>query len=79
MDQESIVTDIEQRAWRIGVSIDAVCRKAGVAPSTFSRWKPTEKNPEPISATLRSIGKMYDALALIESERPRPRRAKVAA
>lgn len=77
MNQESIVADIEHRAWCLGVSIEALCRKAGVAPSTFSRWKPSEKNPAPTSPTLHSIGKLYDALDQLEKT-SRPRR-KVAA
>ncbi len=77
MNQESIVADIEQRAWRIGVTIDALCRKADVAPSTFSRWKPSERNPQPTSATLHSIGKLYDALD--QFEKTSRRRRKVAA
>lgn len=76
MDQESIVADIERRAFAAGVSIAALCRKAGVNPTTFSRWKPSERNPNPTSATLRAIEKLYDELAYFESRaRRRGRKA----
>ncbi len=78
MDQESVIADIEDRAWRVGVSMNQVCLRAGVNPTTFSRWKRSERNPEPIGATLRSIGKLYDALAAIEAEATRTRRTRKA-
>jgi len=36
MNQESIIADIEERAWRVGISINALCKRADVhlrAPS----------------------------------------------
>lgn len=75
MNQDQIIADIEDRAWRVGTSINALCRRAGVHPTTFSRWKRSERNPEPIGATLQSIGKLYDALTELESGRRRRRRA----
>lgn len=77
MDQETVIADIEERAFFAGVSINALCRQAGVHPTTFSRWKRSERNPEPIGATLHSIGKLYDALVVIEAKGRR--RRKVAA
>ncbi len=76
MNQQTIIAEIEARAWSVGVSIGALCRQAGVHPTTFSRWKKSERNPEPIGATLHSIGKLYDALAICEAKgRRRARRA----
>ena len=76
MNQETIIADIEARAWSVGVSIGTLCREAGVHPTTFSRWKKSERNPEPIGATLHSIGKLYDALEALErGRRRRSRRA----
>ncbi|MEA3264928.1 MAG: hypothetical protein U9R07_15740 [Pseudomonadota bacterium] len=76
MDQESIVADIEHRAFLADVSIATVCGKAGVNPTTFSRWKKSERNPNPTSATLRAIEKLYDALSHFESRsRRRGKRA----
>lgn len=77
MDQEAIVADIEHRAFLAGVSIAAVCGEAGINPTTFSRWKKTDRNPVPISATLRSIRKIHDALSHFEA-RARRRRKKAA-
>mgnify|MGYP001175506542 CR=1 FL=1 len=78
MDQETVIADIELRAFMAGVSIGALCREAGVHPTTFSRWKKSERNPEPIGATLLSIGKLYDALALVERRRGRRTRRAAA-
>lgn len=77
MNQESIIADIEGRAWSVGVSVTALCKQAGVHPTTFSRWKKSERNPQPIGATLHSIGKLYDALDQVE--KTTRRRRKVAA
>ena len=77
MDQESVIADIEHRAFCSGISISELCRQAGVNPTTFSRWKKSERNPEPIGAGLRSIGKLYNALSAVEKTKRRPR--KVAA
>lgn len=74
MDQQSVIADIEERAFFAGVSISALCKSAGVHPTTFSRWKRSEMNPEPMGATLLSIGKLYDALAKFEAANGRKRR-----
>ena len=78
MDQQSVIADIEDRARRAGVSIRVVCERAGVHPTTFSRWKLTELNPEPAGASLISIGKIYSALEEIVAERRRARKAVAA-
>ena len=68
MNQESVIADIEQKARDVGVPIRDLCRRAGLNPTTFSRWKQSERNPDPIGANLHSIGRLYDALAEIETE-----------
>jgi len=78
MDQASVIAEIEDRAFRAGISIRALCLRAKVHPTTFSRWKRSERNPDPLGANLTSIGKLFDALAEIESAGGR-RRRKVAA
>ena len=78
MDQDTVIAEIEARAFRAGVSISRLCKLAGVNPTTFSRWKRSERNPEPIGATLRSIGRLHEALAALETAPARKRR-KVAA
>ena len=67
MNQQDIIERIEARANAAGVSIAKICDEAGVARSTFSRWKVSPKNPEPIGATLSSLNKLDAALAEIES------------
>lgn len=78
MNQESVIADIEARARAAGVSIGRLCRAADLNPTTFSRWKKSERNPEPIGATLHSIGKLYDALDRLAPKLAR-RTGKVAA
>ena len=76
MDQQSVIADIERRAKCAGVTIRDLCRRASINPTTFSRWKKSERNPEPTGATLFSIGRLYDALDDIASEQARrPRKA----
>lgn len=62
MDQQDIIATIEGRAAKLGLSINDVCQQAGVHPTTFSRWKLSEKNPQPIGATLKSLSAITDAL-----------------
>lgn len=78
MNQESVIADIEAKARRAGISINRLCKKADLNPTTFSRWKRSERNPEPIGATLHSIGKLYAALDRLAPKRAR-RAGKVAA
>jgi transcriptional regulator with XRE-family HTH domain len=68
MDQESVISDIERRAQRAGLSIRLLCERADVHPTTFSRWKRTERNPDPMGASLLAIGRLYDALDTIAAE-----------
>lgn len=80
MNQESVIADIEERAHRARVSMAAVCREAGINPTTVSRWKRSERNPNPMGATLQSIGKLYAALDKLERQAARrSRRTAVAA
>lgn len=72
MDQEAIITEIERRAHEARVSIATVCKRAGVHPTTFSRWKKSPRNPNPIGANLATLKRIDEALRDIE--RPRRRR-----
>lgn len=71
MDQESVISDIERRAQRAGISIRSLCERADVHPTTFSRWKRTERNPAPMGASLLAIGRLYDALLSFEAQQRR--------
>ena len=78
MDQQSVIADIEQRASRAGISIRSLCDRAGVHPTTFSRWKESEQNPHPSGASLISVGKIYAALEEAKAERRSHRKAVAA-
>jgi len=73
MDQQTIIATMEARARKLGLSMSEVCRRASVHPTTFSRWKLSEKNPNPIGASMRSLTAL-DA-ELTRAEKARPRRA----
>ena len=75
MNQEAVIADIERRAREAGVSIRRVCTLAGVHPTTFSRWKKSERNPDPMGANLKSIEQIYQVLQSLPAARRRTRRA----
>lgn len=66
MDQQDIIATIESRAGKLGISISEVCQQAKVHPTTFSRWKKSEKNPQPIGATIKSLSAITDVLDRLE-------------
>jgi len=68
MDQQHIISAIEARAKALNVPIGRVCVDAEVHPTTFSRWKKSEKNPNPIGASLRSLSAIDAALTKLEGE-----------
>lgn len=68
MDQQAVILDIERRARSARVSIASLCRRAGISPSTFWRWKATDLNPDPTGASLLSIGALYAELGKIDAE-----------
>lgn len=39
MEEFKTPAEIEAMAKQAGISVAEVCRRAGVAPSTFTRWK----------------------------------------
>jgi len=58
MDQQQILSALEARAKRAGLSVSEVCKAAGIHPTTFSRWKRSERNPEPKGATIPSVARL---------------------
>ena len=50
-------TDIEALAWKAGLSMAEVCRRAGLAQSTFTRWKAGKTEP-----TLDAYRRLYRAV-----------------
>jgi sulfate adenylyltransferase subunit 2 len=61
--QKSPVNDLFARAKRSNVAMAAICERAGVAPSTPSRWR---KNPE--TANIGTVQKLDTALSELIAE-----------
>lgn len=57
MDNASVVEDLEAQARAAGKSISEVCREAGVARSTFTRWKSGDNAPN-----IRTLRKIQEVL-----------------
>lgn len=63
MDQQQIIADLEARAKRVSLSMSEACKLAGVHPTTFSRWKRSERNPDPIGATIPTVARLEAVIA----------------
>jgi transcriptional regulator with XRE-family HTH domain len=70
MDQQIIIAEIEARAKALGLAMSEVCRRANIHPTTFSRWKLSDKNPDPIGATIKSLSALSDILDAAERSAP---------
>ncbi|MDE2434705.1 MAG: transposase [Sphingomonadales bacterium] len=70
MDQQEIIASLESRARTAGLAMSEVCRRANIHPTTFSRWKQSEKNPDPIGATIKSLSALDDVLKQTEAASP---------
>jgi hypothetical protein len=68
MDQQSTIRDIERRAKAARIPIAQLCRRAGIHPATFFRWRKGPKNPDPVGANFHSIEALYRELDKIEAE-----------
>lgn len=62
MDQQTIIADLESRAKAAGITIGEACQRANLHPTTFSRWKKSERNPNPVSANLGSLSRLQAVL-----------------
>lgn len=67
MDQQTIISQFEDRAKALGLAMTEVCRRASLHPTTFSRWKVSDRNPEPIGANLASLSKINAVLTDAET------------
>lgn len=79
MDQQQIIAELEGRAKAIGLTMGEACQRAKLHPTTFSRWKASEKNPTPVGATLGSLNRLQAAIAAAEGAVLKPRRTQVSA
>lgn len=68
MDQQSTVRDIERRAKAARISIAELCRRAGISPDTFFKWRKTPRNPDPVGANFHSIEALYRELNKIDAD-----------
>ena len=69
MDQQTIIAAIEARATDLRLPMSEVCRRANVHPTTFSRWKLSDKNADPVGATIKSLAALDEVLRDAEAER----------
>lgn len=68
MDQQTVIRDIERRAKAARVPIAQLCRRAGIHPVTFFKWRKGPKNPDPVGANFHSIEALYRELDKIDAE-----------
>lgn len=66
MNQQEIIAKLEARAKSVGLPMSEACKRAGIHPTTFSRWKQSEKNPMPKGATISSVEKLEHVIAAQE-------------
>lgn len=62
--ERRVYASIQARSRFVGITIDELCRRAGIAPSTFSRWVNGHN-----SGLLVTIGKMDEILTRLEAEK----------
>ena len=63
MDQQSTIAALEARAKALGIPMCDICREAGVAPSTVSRWKAET----PVGMTFKTLGRLQAAISKFEA------------
>lgn len=69
MDQQQILNDLAARAKNVGLTMSEVCKEAGIHPTTFSRWRQSDKNPEPKGAPIPSVARIEAVIAKRETMR----------
>ena len=67
MDQQQIIAALEGRAKRLRLPMSEICKRAGIHPTTFSRWKVSDQNLRPINANLGSLSKIEAAISAAEA------------
>lgn len=78
MDQQQIIADLETRARAAGLTMGEACSRAELHPTTFSRWKQSERNPNPVGANLASINKLRAVVEAAEQAAAAPSSAEAA-
>ena len=59
----SVLTDLEDRATALGLKFTAICREAGIAYSTFSRWRRGATDPLIKVGKLDAVIRKYEDAA----------------
>ena len=62
--EKEVYASLKMRARFVGISIDELCRRAKIAPSTFSRWVNGHH-----SGLMFTIGQMDEILTALEAEK----------
>lgn len=62
--EKEVYASIKRRARFVGITIDELCRRAKIAPSTFSRWVNGHN-----SGLIFTIGQMDEILTALEAEK----------
>jgi len=65
MDTQTLIADAERRAVAAGLSVDEFCKDAGIARSTWQRWKSGATEP-----TMRTWRRVEESLVRAETETP---------
>lgn len=63
MEKQQAIIAVRQRAVAVNVPIYMVCERAGIAPSTLTRWR-----TQPDKAQWAKINRLADAMTVIEKE-----------
>jgi DNA-binding XRE family transcriptional regulator len=70
MDIYEIIDDLESSARLAGFKMPAVCKEAGVAPTTYTRWKKRKVEPK-----LSTANKLTAALERLKRRQARETQA----
>ena len=66
MNQQEIIASLEARARNVRLPMAEACKRAGIHPTTFSRWKLSDKNSTPKGATITSVERLDQVIAQAE-------------
>lgn len=66
MDQQQFIADLEARAKAAGLTIRDACVRADLHPTTFSRWKLTDRNSKPVNANFASLSRLREVVEAAE-------------
>lgn len=62
--EKKVYSSIKKRCKFVGLTMDELCARSGIAPSTFSRWVNGHN-----SGYIKTVGRMDDILTGLESDK----------